>query len=141
MYFGEAAKAIPYFRSVGFSCPEAFNPADFYLDLISLDQRNSASRERTEKRITYLADKFKEHEKNNPLELVKAASHASVRHNDKKISTGIKYNTSWMTQFWLMSWRSFSIMTRDKLDNVVRYAQVEIIPAGSNGLQVTSSPS
>lgn len=125
MYFGEAQKAVPYFDSVGFKCPLAFNPADFYLDLISLDQRSNASRERTEKRIAYLADKFEQHEKENPMELMNEASRASVRKPKTSNRRGDKYSTSWLTQFWLMSWRSFVIMTRDKLDNFVRYIQVQ----------------
>lgn len=40
VYFGPAAEASAYLSSQGFSCPPSFNPADFVLDLVSLDLRS-----------------------------------------------------------------------------------------------------
>eukprot|EP01114_Cavostelium_apophysatum_P015588 TRINITY_DN4279_c0_g1_i1.p1 TRINITY_DN4279_c0_g1~~TRINITY_DN4279_c0_g1_i1.p1 ORF type:complete len:767 (-),score=153.56 TRINITY_DN4279_c0_g1_i1:58-2358(-) len=35
VYSGPANRALEYFSSIGFECPEHVNPADFYLDVIS----------------------------------------------------------------------------------------------------------
>lgn len=50
VYFGRAREAAAYFEGLGFRCPEHFNPADFFLDVISMDYRSpeleTESRER-----------------------------------------------------------------------------------------------
>lgn len=61
MYFGQASEAVTYFGSLGYSCPSVFNPADYFVDLVSLDQRTPERREKTEKRISALADAFTSH--------------------------------------------------------------------------------
>ena len=40
MYFGPRSEAVQYFSSIKYPCPEAFNPADFFVDLISTDNRS-----------------------------------------------------------------------------------------------------
>lgn len=40
-YLGPAKEAINYFASIGYSCPENFNPADFLLDLVSPMKKQS----------------------------------------------------------------------------------------------------
>ena len=40
MYFGRAREANSYFAELGFGCPDHFNPADFFLDVISMDYRS-----------------------------------------------------------------------------------------------------
>ena len=50
VYFGPAPEAIHHFESIGYSCPPQFNPADFLLDLISVDTR-SDDREQESKAV------------------------------------------------------------------------------------------
>eukprot|EP01041_Mallomonas_annulata_P001000 gene1000-1966_t len=40
MYFGEASKASIYFTKAGYANPHLFNPADFFLDILSPDTRS-----------------------------------------------------------------------------------------------------
>lgn len=37
IYHGEAEHALPYFEAMGYTCPLHFNPAEFMLDLVSID--------------------------------------------------------------------------------------------------------
>jgi hypothetical protein len=39
MYYGPTQNIIAYFAHIGFDCPIRFNPADFFLDELSLDTR------------------------------------------------------------------------------------------------------
>lgn len=39
MYFGPAKDAVAYFSGLSYRCPRHFNPADFFLDLLSIDYR------------------------------------------------------------------------------------------------------
>jgi ABC-type multidrug transport system ATPase subunit len=54
-YSGSGRNMLPHFRSLGFECPRTTNPADFVLDLITIDlqqqDRETASREKVERII------------------------------------------------------------------------------------------
>ena len=36
-FAGDARKAVAYFARLGFKCPESYNPAEFLVDLVSID--------------------------------------------------------------------------------------------------------
>jgi len=40
VYYGHATEALLYFAKLGHTCPKDFNPADFLLETISIDQRS-----------------------------------------------------------------------------------------------------
>ena len=56
MYFGPRSEAVQYFSSIKYPCPEAFNPADFFVDLISTDNRSPELQVRTGLLVFYLVD-------------------------------------------------------------------------------------
>ena len=37
IYFNEASKAVTYFASINYSCPEESNPADYFMNMMSLE--------------------------------------------------------------------------------------------------------
>lgn len=55
VYFGEARKMLPYFGTLGFQCGLNTNPADFALDLITVDlqqvSKETESRERVDRLV------------------------------------------------------------------------------------------
>ena len=44
-YHGPSDEAVTYFKSIGFECPEHFNPAEFLIDLVSVDAGDGDSSE------------------------------------------------------------------------------------------------
>ncbi|KAJ2846259.1 hypothetical protein IWW36_004435, partial [Coemansia brasiliensis] len=60
VFFGSANQAIDYFESKGFPCPMRQNPADFFIDLMSLNNRSPEDLEASRRRIEYLAQSFSE---------------------------------------------------------------------------------
>src|SRR5690606_16686668 len=42
-YAGPGAEAVPYFGALGFPCPETLNPADYIVDITSVDLRTPAA--------------------------------------------------------------------------------------------------
>ena len=58
MYMGPAAGSVDYFTAQGFDCPKVFNPSDYFLDVLSPDNRSAESEEESAKRIESLGDKW-----------------------------------------------------------------------------------
>ncbi|KAJ2155976.1 hypothetical protein GGF46_005489 [Coemansia sp. RSA 552] len=58
VYFGPTSLAINYFRSIGYQCPVHENPADYFIDLLTLDYRSDKALDQSKTRITELSYKF-----------------------------------------------------------------------------------
>ena len=56
MFFGPCAEAIHHFEKHGHHCPKLFNPADFFLDILSPDVRTPQAEEDSFLRIQTLGD-------------------------------------------------------------------------------------
>ncbi len=59
-YQGKASEAVSYFADLGFPCPEQTNPAEFLLDLVSVDSEDANQASKDELRISGLAKSFSE---------------------------------------------------------------------------------
>jgi ABC-type multidrug transport system ATPase subunit len=110
MYFGNAEDAVPYFSSIGHSCPDAFNPSDFFLDLLSMDNRSSESEEETRNRINYIGTKWQEKLAADPTvsETVDDAEYKTV----KMIGTSSDLKKTFRN-LALLFWRSWIQQSRD----------------------------
>jgi ABC-type multidrug transport system ATPase subunit len=68
IYNGIAFDAIEYFSRLGLQCDEFYNPLDFFLDILSYDNRSEELENNSDKRILYLANNWinenEKHEKN-----------------------------------------------------------------------------
>jgi ABC-type multidrug transport system ATPase subunit/ABC-type multidrug transport system permease subunit len=56
VYAGSAEAAVDHFEKLGYQLPPKFNPADFLIDLVSVDQRDPEAKASTEKRLEALVD-------------------------------------------------------------------------------------
>ncbi|VEU41831.1 unnamed protein product [Pseudo-nitzschia multistriata] len=59
-YHGKASEAVSYFASLGYQCPEQTNPAEFLLDLVSVDSEDIFQAREDELRVSQLASSFAE---------------------------------------------------------------------------------
>ncbi|KAM9061902.1 ATP-binding cassette sub-family G member 8 [Sarcophilus harrisii] len=64
IYSGTARDMVKYFTDIGYPCPRYSNPADFYVDLTSIDrqdrQREMATREKVKSLAALFLDKVKD---------------------------------------------------------------------------------
>lgn len=60
IYLGEAQHMVQYFTSIGHPCPRYSNPADFYVDLTSIDRHSKEREVATMKKAQSLAALFLE---------------------------------------------------------------------------------
>lgn len=70
IYCGSTKEMVPFFAKIGYICPVDANPADFFIDLSSIDilaqQRSKSSKEQKEKclkRLKHLISAFQSHNK------------------------------------------------------------------------------
>lgn len=61
MYFGPAQDAAAYFAGLNYRCPPAFNPADYFIDLISWDHRTQDKEKKSSLRIEQLEEAYRKH--------------------------------------------------------------------------------
>eukprot|EP00931_Biecheleriopsis_adriatica_P004159 TRINITY_DN105872_c0_g1_i1.p1 TRINITY_DN105872_c0_g1~~TRINITY_DN105872_c0_g1_i1.p1 ORF type:complete len:681 (-),score=135.07 TRINITY_DN105872_c0_g1_i1:54-2021(-) len=59
IFAGPTEDATTYFAKLGYDLPPKFNPADFFIDLVSIDQRDESELERTEKQLAGLVESWK----------------------------------------------------------------------------------
>lgn len=58
VYAGKASGLLPYFDALGYRCPTTTNPADFALDLITIDLQQSSREEATREKVRGLINSW-----------------------------------------------------------------------------------
>lgn len=56
IYFNEAEKAVDYFSSIGFACPEMTNPADYFMTIMSIESFDEEDDENAKDETTIKAE-------------------------------------------------------------------------------------
>lgn len=117
MYMGPASTAVEFFQSIGYICPENFNPSDFFLDILSPDARSKELDEETHHRINLIAEAWtakssqqrflaSEESKGNGSDIDEPGKEI------KRIGDEISYYKS-IRNFSLLCWRTWSEQSRD----------------------------
>lgn len=124
MYYGDASEAVHHFNAVGHPCPAAFNPSDFFLDLLSPDNRNSETEVATRNRIQYLGDRWldAQKQKDSALLLPQRAGTPTVPAIDaaeeftsvRVIGSGSNDLATAWRNFLILCWRTWAEQSRNK---------------------------
>jgi ABC-type multidrug transport system ATPase subunit len=104
-YFGDAKNASGYFQNLGYPMPKNYNPADFYIDLITLtanDTQAEAKKKQADVDRTKLI--LKHHRENVKVEVPPEKA--------KGIRNVSKYSTLWINEFIILFVRSFISVMR-----------------------------
>lgn len=111
LYIGEARDAVEYFSSMRFDCPNLTNPADFFMDITSLDSRNAEREKASQERIELFAaeaaarrlgDKAVESAK----ERLRLAATTAASERTESVEVRDTTHASWMKQFSLLMKRA-----------------------------------
>jgi len=106
IYSGIASQAAGYFNNLGHSNPSLFNPADFFLDILSPDNRSEERDAESQQRIETLAMQWKKHMAIHQEKLPVINSEIKPIGNP-----GSVHKT--LFNFTLLCWRSFTESRRD----------------------------
>lgn len=124
MYFGPAQDAVAYFSGLHFPCPPQFNPADFFIDLLSVDPRNSDLEEKSKTRVALLGDKELKTLEECPV--VSSFSEEELKDNAKhaaELVDEVKFQTSWPNELRWLARRNLRLLSREKAANGTRFGQ------------------
>lgn len=86
-YFGGAQEAVKYFNGLGFKCPNNFNPADYFIDLLSMNFTSHNHEDVCKLRIKYLGDQFAKINQGEQLIEDKSVTQKSSFENDGEVYT------------------------------------------------------
>jgi ABC-type multidrug transport system ATPase subunit len=113
-YAGSAKECLPYFAKLGHEMPPFTNPAEYLIDLVSVDNRNEEAEAAAEQRVDHIKNAWREHlskaanEKDdtglNPV--ASTISQAKARRAQK---------TSLMQQIHVLTIRTWTVTIRDPM--------------------------
>lgn len=116
LYYGPPAQVVSYFSDLGYQCHPHWNPADYFMDLASMNEEVTKE----------LAVKFK------PLRDAEKAyfqieSGKSVDSPVREVTdSSRKWETSWWWQFYYLSMRSFTLRKNSSWTNIDLYQTIAI---------------
>jgi len=112
VYCGPSRDALVHFAKLGFQCPKSQNPAEFLVDLISVDFSSEESEAESRARIQGLLKAFSEG--------AGAAGEAACRTSTFSAQALVEARAPIVTQVvWLLK-RSWKQISRDKVTNRIR---------------------
>jgi len=123
-YFGPASDTMGYFTQHGFECPIHENPADYFIDCISVDFRSPEARSISQDRIENLASAWKARQDN--------AEYGKLTSSDYPVdpeSSHLKRHktASWLTQMLWITQRASMNEIRNRKFIISRLFQCVIV--------------
>lgn len=111
VFNGPATDSVDYFSNLGFVCPIHHNPADFFLDLISIDSSSQESITTCSSRISNLTETWKNHENIHLQESLRViASNEPMPIHQNAFTFSFR---KWYTDFLILVFRAFMNKYRD----------------------------
>lgn len=128
IYHNKSSLAVKYFAKIGYECPPRTNPADYFMNMMSIEAMNDVDTENPEElirsmtamkedydaKIQMFSEKYEESElKNNADELSPDVFPLSE-------DTSFKYYPSYFVQFWYVFIRNFKNTIRIPVSSYVK---------------------
>ncbi|KAJ3320827.1 hypothetical protein HDV06_004838 [Boothiomyces sp. JEL0866] len=104
MWFGSTPDAVVHFENLGYHLPPKTNPSDFFIDIITIDQRGQEQRDASLKRIEIFENAFKKIEHQT----------CSIPTEHSSLKNRINWPSSWLGEFYVILHRYMINMARDK---------------------------
>ncbi|KAJ1721143.1 hypothetical protein LPJ53_004303 [Coemansia erecta] len=117
VYFGPTSKSISYFGSIGYQCPIHENPADYFVDLMTLDYRSEDLLAESKKRVNNLVERFIVYSSQLDMHADGKPSkplHESVESSYGTIANDVGFKkNSWVSEYITLLRRDWTNIYRD----------------------------
>ena len=122
IYSGNTVDMIPYFKKIGYPCPNNINFIEYYIDLVSIDYSSIKDEIDSKKRVENLAEIFHLHYI-PPISSKFSIKDIQTTQNHSKFGLKIIGNSikSFVSKFSILFQRSFNQIIRDKPLNIARF--------------------
>ncbi|GJQ12987.1 hypothetical protein GpartN1_g4778.t1 [Galdieria partita] len=130
VYFGSAKDALPYFSQLGYECPEHFNPADYFLDLVSIDSRSPQLERNSRGRVLYLHRSYNEALSSKEGDMIKQNEISPKIEDEPNQETDFtdihKYAYPYWKEFFLLCNRASKLLVREQGVSIISAARTMI---------------
>ncbi|KAJ2226285.1 hypothetical protein GGF40_001936 [Coemansia sp. RSA 1286] len=117
VYFGPTSSAIHYFAGIGYQCPVHENPADFFVDLMTLDYRSEETLLASKERVESLVEQFSAHR--NKMDMLE--DDTAQKRMDAGVADDLSETITEQVSIARNSWVSeFAILLRRDWTNIFR---------------------
>lgn len=114
IFFGSPKQALEHFDSLGYPCPSQVNPADYFVDLITVDHRSDERAASSQKRINLLVEEWS---RTNPAKNVPYGAELATKFKPFQ-------RVGLLAQFTQLVLREFRGIIRDKSILIALLAQI-----------------
>ncbi|KAJ2768068.1 hypothetical protein IWQ56_003086 [Coemansia nantahalensis] len=113
VYFGPPAAAVDYFAGIGHPCPVHENPADYFIDLMTLDYHDALTLAGSRGRIAQLALSFVQHREKEAMVESAATVQPTSEGRAAAPFTRVAPRNQWHIEFWTLVRRDWVNLTRN----------------------------
>ncbi|PVU88369.1 hypothetical protein BB561_005897 [Smittium simulii] len=132
VYSGPVSKAIGYFESIGYSCPKYENPADFFINLITVDTQSAETTAESNKRINMLINEWQNTSGNFDHIREKAESKDSTPGDNKNKDLKIEYSNNTKQTDFVMSFDNLFEDQKPNLELLPKANMIDINDKNEN---------
>ena len=111
IYFGKTDYIVKYFNQIGYNCPSESNPADYFVDLVSIDNRTQKTELIDKKRVKYLENMSQIHLKSKTDMISLIIPNESMM----KTINESQFQCDWFNQIFILTKRFYLNNYRNKL--------------------------
>ncbi|KAJ2450336.1 hypothetical protein EV183_004358 [Coemansia sp. RSA 2336] len=116
VYFGPTSAAIGYFADIGYQCPVHENPADYFIDLMTLDFRTDELLAESRARVAALAQSFAQYRtKNLSLANSVVENKPDIAVSSLESLVSVDPRNSWIFEYQTLAHRDWTNLTRNAM--------------------------
>ncbi len=104
IYFGPAKESVSHFASLGYECPKNFNPADYLIDVVTMNSDTV---------VRNLADKFRE----SSIARDVASTISTIQTSAPTVHLGREFSQEYASSFWKQIWVVSQRVVKNNLRN------------------------
>ncbi|GAM24734.1 hypothetical protein SAMD00019534_079090 [Acytostelium subglobosum LB1] len=132
VYLGPATEMVGHFTRLNFKCPRMENPADYFIDICSVDYRSPALEAESVERLKTLVLSFNECEEKIQLQekiaaqrlRIKDVSQKQSRTEEQQLTSQLRTSTPFFSSVPVLTSRSYLNHLRDLPAAITRLSQI-----------------
>jgi ABC-type multidrug transport system ATPase subunit len=127
VYFGPVSEVVPYFSSANYPCPRYTNPADHYMDVITIDPRSIEAQEQSQQALNELVHYYNENRRPQVRQKIDQLIESSRGTGAPEGFKTRKYQATYWEEFLVLAGRSWKNFIRNKRLSIYALVQTLVL--------------